>query len=57
MVGVKRIVSMGLLQPEKNQVSNGWSKTDVKHEFTPIKEKTVNNDWRNMNVNSKLLQQ
>ena len=51
------MVSMSLLQPEKNQVSNGWSKTDIKHEFTPIKEKTVNNDWRNMNVNSKLLQQ
>ena len=56
MVGVKGIVSMGLLQSEKKQVNNGWSKSNVKYEFTPIKEKTVNNDWRYMNVKSKLLQ-
>ena len=36
MVGAKRIVNMSLLQLRKNQVSNGWSKTNVKYEFTPI---------------------
>ena len=40
MVGVKRIVSMWLLQPEKNQVSNGWSKTDSTYVVAPIREKS-----------------
>ena len=40
MVGAKRIVRMWLLQSEKNQVSNGWSKTDSKYGFAPTREKS-----------------
>jgi len=40
MVGAKRIVRMWLLQSEKKQVNNGWSKTDGKYEFAPAREKS-----------------
>ena len=36
---------MYLLQLERNQVNNGWSKTDSKYVFAPARENQVNNGW------------